>query len=189
MRKLTTLLVALVAFAAMASTASANTIQSRPAGSITSVSLGKLTFHSSISDVLCNVTLRGRLLTEAVSNTAETKIGEITAAEITSCEGAAGVTVLNLPWTMRLTATYTGPTLSFKIVNASFNLEQVFGGLECLYQGNANASAEVISSVTGLVTSAANSVPRAAGQSFFCPSEGKLVGRFNLEPRQTISTI
>lgn len=187
MRKIITLVVALAAVAAMAGTASANTIQSRPAGSITSVSLGKLTFHSSISDVRCNVTLRGSLLTEAVSNTSGTRIGSISGATITNCEGASEVTVLSLPWNMQLTASYTGSAVQFTIVGASFLLHEVFGGLECLYRGNANASAAVSASVTGLVTSAQNGLSNT--NSIFCPSEGRMVGTMTLEPHQTISTI
>lgn len=187
MRKIIALVVALVAVAAMAGTASANTIQSRPAGSITSASLGRLTFHSSLSNVICPVTMRGSLLTEAVSNTAGTRIGSISAVSIGTCEGASGVTVLSLPWNETLTASYTGTRVEFTINGASFLLHEVFGGLECLYSGNANASAAVSSSVTGLVTSAANAL-RNVGNAF-CPTEGNMQGTTTLEPHQTISTI
>jgi hypothetical protein len=180
----------LVLVAALAATASANRIQISPGGEITLTSLGMVAFHTGLGDFKCHLTMTGRLVSEAVENASGTgigQIGEFTTGE--SCEQFPGMLPLGLPWPIRLTTSYTGTRVELSIIGIAFNIEQVFSGLECLYSGNENGAIEVASGVSGLVTSAANAIPRAPGQSIFCPSEGKLIGRFTLEPRQTVSTI
>jgi hypothetical protein len=190
LKLLITAVLALGALASFTSIASA-TLQTERGGAITSRSLGKVTFHSNLSDVKCLVTLRGTLSNARIAQTAGTSFGEITEVAIASCEGASGVAVLGLPWPTRY-VNFTRTGLEFDIHNASWNLQEVFGGLECLYRGDPVATValtEVGSErfTTGLVRSNETSVARGAGQSGFCPASGRLQATFGLEPQQTIT--
>lgn len=191
--------IALVAFAAMASSASALTARVESGGSISSASLGKVTFGGSSITIECNLTLNGRLNT-SVSLAVGSTLGTTTEVRIANCTGGSVSGVLNLPWQLVINEILTSggaPTtenltgLLFEIVNSSFNLS-VFGGLvNCLYQGTAGALLEVTKLRAATYSSAllialeTIQIPKHSGS--LCPAEGTFAGTFGLSPLQTMT--
>jgi hypothetical protein len=88
--------IAMLAFAAFASPASADTAEIDPAGRIENVSNGKLTFGSSIT-IQCDVTLNGTLAA-AVNVTVGTQIGSVTEVRVANCTGGNVSSINDLPW-------------------------------------------------------------------------------------------
>ncbi len=184
---------ALVALAAAATSATAASLQARPGGAITATSLGKLTFEAGEINIECNLTMRGNLLTTAISKTSGTKMGEITEVRWANCVGGEVAAVLGLPWTVAYSSiSGTLPegvtAINFSINGSSFRLSTFGGFANCLYTGNSNASQAVtrISGAeyrSGLVRSLENALSLREG--FACPREGKMIGSFT----QTTQTI
>lgn len=184
---------ALVALAAAATSATAASLQTSPGGAITATSLGKLSFVAGEIRIECNLTMRGNLLTTAISKVAGTKMGEITAINWANCVGGEVEAVLNLPWNVIYTSIngtlpegVTG--VNFEIVNTQFELSTFGGFFACLYAGNNRAEQAVtrISGATyrsGLVRSLENALSLREG--FGCPSSGRMRGTFS----QTAQTI
>lgn len=172
--KLLVAVAVIVASLSVAGAASADTIQFRPGGAITSASLGRATFETEVSSVICPLTLRGRLRTEAVSNTAGTNIGEIAGVSTGECSGASGINILGLSWQLLLGAAFVGNVVSVHITHFEFEVLEAFGGLNCLYSGTANMSIATSSGVTGLLTSEGNNIPKGIISSIFCPSATRI---------------
>jgi hypothetical protein len=184
---------ALVALAAAATSATAASLQARPGGAITATSLGKLTFAAGELSIECNLTMRGNLLTTAISKTSGTKMGEITEVRWANCVGGEVAAVLNLPWTIAYrsisgTLPEAVTAVNFTINNSSFQLSTFGGFVNCLYSGNSEASQALTHRAgaeytTGLVRSLENAL--ALRNGFGCPESGRMRGTFS----QTVQTI
>lgn len=166
------LLVALVAMAAFASTASAVTVS--PGGGITATSLGKLTLRSTLATTQCDVSLIGSLVTSGVVGG---DVGAVTSTSITNCLG--GITVADLirslgVWRFTLSATLGNP-----VTGALLTINRVAFALSspaCLYTGNVG----FLYAEGGLISLLANSLSGACGIA-------SLAGSFRLSPAQNIT--
>ena len=185
---------ALVALAAAATTATAASLQASPGGAITATSLGKLSFVAGEVRIECNLTMRGNLLTTAISKTAGTKMGEITSVTWANCVGGEVAAVLSLPWTLAYrsisgTLPEAVSAVNFTINNSSFQLSTFGGFVNCLYAGNSEASQALTHRegavyTSGLVRSLENALTLREG-GFGCPETGRMRGTFS----QTAQTI
>lgn len=174
--------------------ASAASLQFRPGGAITRISLGKITFVAGELRFECNLTLRGNLLTTAISKTSSTKIGEINEVRWANCVGGELETFLALPWTMAYRSISgmlpEGVTaINVSINNFGFKLA-IFGGfVNCLYSGNPEFTIAVTHRsgaeyTTGLLRSLENAL--ALREGFGCPIEGRLGGTFSLTTQTVV---
>jgi hypothetical protein len=152
--------------AAVGSAQATNSFSISPGGNISSTSLGKLSFASSLVTVQCEITLRGTLSSGGLIVLIELLLmGAITEVSINNraeeagnprgCKGGVVIPpVLNLPWrivfrTLKSASGATGQLLGvatraklIQIRETQFKLEVL--GLQCLYQGNAEGGVEVI---------------------------------------------
>jgi len=187
--------IALVAFAAFASSASAFRATVRNGGAISSASLGKITFGSSPT-IQCSLTLNGSLRTSAELVANET-IGSITEVRITSCSGGSVERVLSLPWTLTVksiggTLPDSATSLSMNIVGSAFNLSTFFEIVNCLYAGTSGGILSLNDTgtdtyTTGLIRADETiRLPFRRG-SEACPAEGEFKGTFGLSPQQSIT--
>jgi hypothetical protein len=176
---------ALAAFMAASGTASAFTATVAPAGAITSVSRGLVTFSSGTTTITCRVTLRGSL-NATVTLTAGQSLGRVSAVEIAECSSGATVTVLSLPYNLNYqsvagTLPNAVTAINFRVDAAAFNLSLFGRFINCLYSGNQPARLAVRGTnpyETGDITTTAASLPLVRGAG--CPSEGEMRGVFSL---------
>jgi hypothetical protein len=197
MRKLKLLFtaaIALVAFAALSTSAGAATAEIDPAGAIASESNGRLTFGSSPT-IQCNVTLNGTLAS-SVELSVGRRLGEVTEVRIRECAGGSVSAILSPPWEMTISAILgTAPDnltgLLFAIDGAAFNLS-VFGGfVNCLYIGDAGALLNAVD--TGRNTYSTGTIdaleevqlPRGGGGGL-CPDEGGFAGEFDVTSQRIV---
>lgn len=199
---------AFVAFAAFASTSSAASFRISNGGSITSPSLGLLTFENEFGiPARCPATLRGSLHEGPIEKIEYALFGFITAAAAGACSeglGTIAATGLNVPWHLAyrsilgtLPSGVTG--ILFLVENASFLLRNALLGIECLYRGHIGALLRVIR----LTEIAERNIYRAELISILandqnltaislnggsCPA-GILSGTFRLEPQVLIERI
>jgi hypothetical protein len=167
------LLVALVALAAFASTASAVTVS--PGGAITATSNGRLTLRSVLATTQCDVRLIGSINT---SGTVGTRIGSVTSSSITNCLGGIAVTDLIATagaWNLTLNSTAGSPVTSalVTISNVAFQLSSP----SCLFTGSVGFNLTEPSAIA----LQANSLPSPR-----CGA-GSLSGSFSLSPGQNIT--
>jgi len=187
--------VALVAFAALTSSAGAFSARVAAGGNISSPSLGRITFGSSPT-IQCNLTLNGSLRTSASIAVNET-LGSITEVRIASCTGGSVERVLSLPWPLTVRAIPSGlpdsaTSLEVNIVRSSFNLSTFFELVNCLYSGNSAGIIEMADTGTNTYTTGlvrANETVRIGfvRGSEACPSTGEFRGRFALNATQSIT--
>lgn len=155
----------------------------------TLISLGAVTFHTAISDVTCHITLQSTFVDWHELPIEGRRAGAITRAASSECAGATGVTFLSLPWEMvELRTLGTLPNLTGILVTIrsfSVNLEEVFGGLQCLYVGNQGLLIPIVELGNGehsfgLAVLLGNTL-RNSG-NIFCPSEMRPRGTFDTTP-------
>ncbi|HMJ02833.1 MAG TPA: hypothetical protein VK506_07820 [Conexibacter sp.] len=200
---LLTAAIALVAITAIASSASALTARVAPGGNITADSNGRLTFGSGSTEIQCDVSLKGDVLTSAGIDAGD-QIGSIDIVEINvgTCSGGTVVDVLNLEWRLTVRALLPNAAaapnnltgFSIDILDAAFELEG-FGGVDCLYRGNAAGLQRTID--TGVNTYRTEdqraleevTLPRVNERSdpFGCPATGSFRGTFDMTPVQSIT--
>lgn len=167
------LLVALVALAAFASTASAYTVS--PGGAITATSNGKLTLRSTLATTQCDVRLIGSIATSGVAGST---IGAITSTSITSCLGGIGVTDListRGTWPLRLNSV-SGTPVNAALVTIS-NVAFALSSPPCLYTGSVGFNLTEPNSIALQANSLASTSCGTASLS----------GSFTLSPNQDIS--
>ena len=183
----------LLALVASAGTASAFTAAVEPAGTISSVSEGKVIFASGSTRIECNLTLRGSL-NSRVTLTAGQSLGTITGVEARECSAGATVTVLATPWTLEYTSTEgtlpnAATAVNFNVLRAAFRLSLFGGFINCLYEGNQPSILSVSGTnpyTSGVITIEPVSLPRRAGSG--CPATGSMSGTFRgLSPSQRIT--
>jgi hypothetical protein len=185
--------VAVAALAALAGTASAFTeFTASRAGAITSTSSGKLTFTAGSNRIECRVTMRGSLRTGPIA-IANGKMGEITGVAINECAGSGEIerALTETPWEV------VSNSLEERIPQARLTIKQtkfrfsIFGGFaRCLYVGDALAIQALSGAnpyTTGRQTAETSSVFTLNGGEFGCPREGRMEGRFDLAPVQTLT--
>ncbi len=189
--------IAMLAFAAFASPASADTAEIDPAGRIENVSNGKLTFGSSIT-IQCDVTLNGTLAA-AVNVTVGTQIGSVTEVRVANCTGGNVSSINDLPWPIRINEIYgellnNVEALGVDLVGSDFTLS-VFGGfVNCRYEGTAEAFIELIDTgvntynVGDTIADETVALPRIGG-SGLCPGSGGFAGSFDTVPDQRLVAI
>lgn len=187
--------VALVAFAAVASSASAFTARVEAGGNITSVSLGKITFGSG-PEIECNLTMRGTLA-RSVELTANATMGAINEVRWANCTGGTVERVLNLPWSLtvnRINGTLpdSATGIYFNLVGTAFNLSTFFELVNCLYAGTARATLATNDTGTNTYTSGLIRADETVLLPFIrgsglCPEEGGFAGTFRLEAQQSIT--
>jgi hypothetical protein len=180
-------LIAVLAAAFAAGTASANTITAEPSGAITATSLGRLTFAGrggiEIS-INCRVTLRG-IINRTIGNAAGGRVGGITEGSTNECNVGTATPLVSggmQEWFLTLSRS-TNLAVSPKL--AEITVEgvrfQVSGilGQTCLYEGNVPTTLEGEGPservVTRLQTIRANS-ERIVRNSGLCPERGELSG-------------
>jgi len=186
MRKFKALFVgalALVAFVAATSTASAATLTVSPT-SITGTSANTLTFTGGGLTITCPFTLNGTLSSTITSATlTDVLIGNVTGGTPGSpCSGANSLSFLSFPWNILLSVVLNADgsiDVRIKFRDASFNLNVPIAG-DCLYRGDVTATRRFASGTSQPLTLsqldfASQTVPKASG-GFLCPSSGGLTG-------------
>ena len=191
--------VALVAFAALTSTAGAFRAEIRNGGAINAPSLGKITFGTSPT-IQCSLTLNGTLATSATL-AAGTRIGAINEVAISACSGGEVERVLNVPWEIVVKSVPSGlpdsaTSLSLSLRRVAFLLETFFGIINCLYAEEGTRIAGGILSLadtgtntytTGLLRADETIQLRRSSGSGSCPTEGGFAGTFRLNATQSIT--
>jgi hypothetical protein len=193
--------VAVVAFSAMVSSASAERAEIRNGGNIASGSLGKITFGNGPT-IQCSLTLNGSLTTSATIVSGQ-QIGSITEVNInrSSCSGGEVSGVLSLPWAITLDGVPAGlpdnaTAMRVKLRRTAFRLSTFFGFINCLYAetGSTSAGGSLALNDTGtnryttglLTADAAVQLPLISGGEG-CPEEGSFAGTFGLTAQQSIT--
>jgi hypothetical protein len=173
LKLLLTAAIALMALAAAVGSAQAtNSFSITPGGNISSTSLGKLTFASSVANIACEVTMRGTLssgglivLVELLLMGAITEVSIDNAAETaehpSGCKnGRVLAPVLMLPWRVVFRALKSasgsienllGRATRAKLIEireTQFKLE--IAGIQCLFQGNAEGEIALIEETRGI---------------------------------------
>ena len=196
---------ALAAFG-MASTASAAPFLTQPTGTalatgttIVGTNVGNTLMTTSLGTVTCtSAKLEGKLTT---NSTASGSKGEVTSAAFNNCTSWAGsVTVTpnpatnGLPWCLEATeANDNGKVRGGGCSSASRAIRFVldFPGFTCTYQRTSAAAGTVTTDTSGQqasVTLSEQEWPRLEGDSFLCPSSGKLDMTFTLETSNGAAT-
>ena len=191
--------VALVAFAALTSSAGAFRAEIRNGGSISAVSLGKITFGNGPT-IQCSLTLNGTLATSATIS-AGSRMGAISEVAISACSGGEIEEVLNTPWNITIKSIPSGlpdsvTSLSLNFRGLAFLINPFFGIPNCLY---AEEGTRVLGGILGLTDTGTNTYTsglirldetiqiRWFTGSVGCPSEGSFRGTFRLNPTQSIT--
>jgi len=187
--------VAALACAVTAPAQAANIISTSPAGDITAVSSGRLSFTSSSGSIACNATLEGGMFTlnlvEAFGSEEGAAVTEWRTANCTEPFGGAIATrALAFSWGVR-TDSFLGTLpniagLHMTILGARLVTS---GGLlgECLYAGDIplliTFPPEAGGNVVRVLT---NELTRQSGGGF-CPAVVHASGSFLLTPRQSLT--
>lgn len=202
-------LLAVLAVGASAGSASAaRSIRISPGGTVTQVSLGKVTFVSGETRIECRLTLTIRLVAGLIAPVLLIKIGEVTRVDYNECVGGEVEAILNLPWDVSLERQLltegpreercerVGVLISaapynrvcgavIRILRTQFQLS-VFGGFaRCLYEGDIGALLP-LTRVSGNEREADYRMGLLTIQpnrvrlirGFLCPASGEMRGTF-----------
>jgi hypothetical protein len=162
-----------------------------PAGEISAVSNGKLTFTSELGRVACNATLTGRLLAEALELVVGTSYGSVTGARFANCEGDS-VTILSVPWRLEFaetTGSYPEALTGLGLEVAGMQLQLLVGGVfRCLYAGDMPLqwalSSEEEDTWDGGTLTPSGTLPLFAGSP--CGRSASVAGTFAVAPPQKV---
>jgi hypothetical protein len=171
LKLLLTAAIALTALAtAIGSAQATNSISITPGGNISSTTLGKLTFESSVANIACEITMRGTLSSGGLIVLIELLLmGAITEVSINGsaeeagnprgCKNVAVRGVLNLPWRIVFrklkeagggTGNLLGRATRAKIIQIrEWQWKLTVAGVECLYKGDVQGIMETVERAGG----------------------------------------
>jgi hypothetical protein len=184
-------LVAVSAFAAFASNASAATVTVTP-GTFTASAANTLTLDPSGLGIACTFSLNGAISSPIVGATGTLlPVGTVSTGSSSGCLGGLfALTFLGLQnssprgpgWQITGRIDLPGPTIKL-LITGQFNLNVIFGN--CLYSGTIAAT---LNSAGNQLSFAAadNRLPLSSGSSA-CPNPGVLQGTMTVSPAQTIN--
>jgi hypothetical protein len=195
------IVLAAIGLATVTGTASASrSISVTPGGGITARSLGPLTFRTTLLgqlvNVQCTVNLTGSI-NNLIPKVHGSSFGQISNATASPCLNTVGQATTadpqGEPWALTyLSFTGTLPNITliqFLVNNATFRL--AISPIDCTFSGTVPASilltAARPNTTAGLIHVLRNRVPVIRDNSGAgCPTDGELVGLFNLAQRQTL---
>lgn len=193
--------VALVAFAAAATSASAAEFAVANGGAVNAVSNGKITFTAGTATIACNLTLELNLNRGPISKVEGAGVGTLVREGVrwAECTGGNIRAVLGTPWEISyrsITGTLpSGVTaVNLNLLRTQFQFSIFFELVDCLYEGTAGSimSTSLIRGTTERYTTSTIRSDESTTQSYVsgpesCPRTGSMRGTFNLSATQTIT--